>query len=999
MASTRDSGIDAGLNYPSLTSKISKWLNLPPRVIAGIVEYLDHVDRVSILVLCKTWSPLVAEAMYRAPPLQSSDSFERLMTLLNTPLPAHPYPEMIRELDIGSSAADNLYMGDLDATLAVCPNLEIFRLENCFHISNILVRSLSAHCPNLTQVDMPGCPITDSFIPVLAKNCRKIERLDLSFTNLTVASLQSIVMNCESLVQLDLSECREVEDDVSLDLSNKGIARPLQYLNLRNTPVSDELLRFTATHCPSLEDLVLESCLDITDDALVKVAHTCTKLRRLDVSFCDHITDLSLQAFTMRAAQMNGGALQELYMIGCDNISPGAVHNLAQKCHKLELLILDGCEQILGSYVQSFALQPSDDLECFLEGEAIKHFAAHTPGTNPTPPASPGRPGLALPSEYKVQVSYSTNFGTQPRANDSWGTYQSQSGSFNPLPTASAASNAITTASSGAQLHRSLSRRTSRAMLRKRSTMSMADAYAEAEAAKQERTEKIREKRRSRPSVDPTSAPTPVSSGMPMVEPVPAPMPPPPNGTPYTPPTTGRSSPQDINKEATSGAIPLASGRRRSQILPQMKDAPVAPTDGSGWNTSPAASGASGWGSSSSGASGWQSADAWTRPNPVPAPPRWGSPTPPASPALNVAGDLQATSGAEKQRRRSIPVPAGPPPGTNPTWSTPAGLLPPAGVTSATDNQSGASTIALAATPAPLPPSASADSSGASKSETGILLASGRSSRAASAAVTQAEEASPASSSGTGESGVLLASGRRRSRGVSVSVSTSANEFVAPKSPAVTLNTVSLPSLAGLPTPPQAPQPWGANPTIWTNPAQLTSSSSTWSTANTASPGNFVDPWARPPPGTFVPASSDPWAAPPSPNQTRPSTNNVRQAAAPGWGGQQQQQQQQQQPHQSNQWSNGPTSPYSTYTPDSQNSQSTSGFNFSNPHRGRMLLKLKIETKAGGHQTLAVHEFDDPHQLANEFCAFWEMAAFKEPLIRLISVRKTNAVRQRTHPH
>ena len=74
------------------------------------------------------------------------------MTLLNTPLPSLPYPEMIKELDIGAAAADNLYMGDLDATLAICTGLEVFRLENCFHISGILVRSLGMNCPMLKQV-------------------------------------------------------------------------------------------------------------------------------------------------------------------------------------------------------------------------------------------------------------------------------------------------------------------------------------------------------------------------------------------------------------------------------------------------------------------------------------------------------------------------------------------------------------------------------------------------------------------------------------------------------------------------------------------------------------------------------------------------------------------------------------------------------------------------------------------------------------------------------
>src|SRR4051812_28319609 len=117
----------------------------------------------------------------------------------------------------------------------------------------------------MTQLDLPGCPMSDTYIPILGKSCPNLERLDLSFTNSTVASLYTIVMHCEKLLQLDLSECREAEKDANMDLSNKGFTRPLQWLNLRNAPVTDDLLRFAAIHCPNIEDLILESCVNISD--------------------------------------------------------------------------------------------------------------------------------------------------------------------------------------------------------------------------------------------------------------------------------------------------------------------------------------------------------------------------------------------------------------------------------------------------------------------------------------------------------------------------------------------------------------------------------------------------------------------------------------------------------------------------------------------------------------------------------------------------------------
>jgi hypothetical protein len=86
--------------------------------------------------------------------LDKMNSFELLMGVLNISLPYHPYPFMIQKLDISGIAADNIYMGDLDFCLKSCSNLQIFRLERCYHISNILIQSIATHCTFLQTVCM-----------------------------------------------------------------------------------------------------------------------------------------------------------------------------------------------------------------------------------------------------------------------------------------------------------------------------------------------------------------------------------------------------------------------------------------------------------------------------------------------------------------------------------------------------------------------------------------------------------------------------------------------------------------------------------------------------------------------------------------------------------------------------------------------------------------------------------------------------------------------------
>lgn len=185
---------------------------IPPTVLFKILDCIpEHQDQLAFMLTCKKWCNEIAQVLYHAPQLQASDSFERLMGLLTTPLPALPYSSYIKELSFSASAADNLYMGDLDSALSLCPNLQLFRLENCYHISNILVQSLSHHSRKLEQLELSGCPVSDSFIPVLAKNCTDLHRLDLSFTNVTVISLHSILSQAQNLVSLDICDCGDAE--------------------------------------------------------------------------------------------------------------------------------------------------------------------------------------------------------------------------------------------------------------------------------------------------------------------------------------------------------------------------------------------------------------------------------------------------------------------------------------------------------------------------------------------------------------------------------------------------------------------------------------------------------------------------------------------------------------------------------------------------------------------------------------------------------------------
>ncbi|KAI8618536.1 hypothetical protein BC830DRAFT_1166125 [Chytriomyces sp. MP71] len=1152
----------------------------------------DSRGAVEMAVACRAWSVGALQRLYERPVLDASESFESLLRVLPLPLPVallspsgEPasssgsnaasitvttaktlpaklsiYAHLVHELDLCGAAADNVYIGDLDGALALCANLRILRLGSVFHMSNMIVQSVATHCSNLVQLELPGCPVSDAFIPLLAKKCSLLLRFDAAFTNLTVGSLVPLIKFAASLLELDLSECRE--SDASLDMQvAEPLMRPLKFLNLRNTQITDPLLTFTARACPALSILVLESCTKITDASVTLLFSHCPALRSLDLSFCDNLTDASLRAATPPSV------LEELYLSGLDLISARGIHEMVAQLlmpgalGRLELLVLDGCESVVGSYVKGFAASPADDLECELERDGLRRLAL-TPvpdgvsgglevdaGVKHSGMMSPAMQQMhGMMSGLKVEVSYAdrelhgdraTGRGTKvmPPSLQAGGSSSSISTSAPSLGHGvglgadgflvaerpeteddyGALRASLVAAGTGAGMA-GVARRASKTLRHRKSLLGLSARVEEEdveevhEAAKMERVEKIKEKRRSgmgsggsgvggfasstsgsilggaggsgllgKSTLDmherflaAASIPRPASE----VDAL--------DGSVGSGPGSvvrSQSEPNTLADAETSKAAFLAAaaakGLKISSPLSSAVEASAASVPGEVRIIKKRPS-------------------SILRPNVaefVPSPPT-------TSATMDEPTYMPPPNNDTKVNRRiSVGVPAGPPPPDSrlSTWS---GIGPaPVGVGGVSANGMPTSILSpVSSAPAVMPlPQQIVTPTG----ESGVLLFSGR--KSARMSINSSRDAIPTNDQSPlpiqqqppvfgvavqsverNESGeeapIVIASGRRRTRGTSIVDESKAASAVIQMATGVTpaqMVSSSPPAPTATPMPSWAIQspsqptptpsgPWGTDPTVWNNPAQLTSASSTWSSAGPQQQG-FNDPWAgshrgapaSAPPNTPIgePATSvlgpapvinsmDPWAAPPpnAANAVVPPSAVVNAAAAaagvsavpgpaagsngvPSWQQQQQKAGIPQRPMApsvrygsvggggiSNLLSTPPgllanppglsgMARGSTAAPVGGSSASAGtgnhgeggsvGFVYSAQNRGRLLLKLKIETKIGGEQMLAVHEYDDPQQLATEFVNYWELQAFKDPLVRLIAVRKTNVLRNR----
>ncbi|KAI8613157.1 hypothetical protein BC830DRAFT_503450 [Chytriomyces sp. MP71] len=283
--------------------------------------------------------------------------------------------EQINHNQLYQEADAWIEMGDLDTLLQLCPLVTSFTWIASPMASNILVQSLADNTHRLTSLSLRECPVTDLLIQTLCISTRKLVHIDLSYTLVSIASAITILDHCTHISKLILEGVSASLHPVPFSpLDNPSKTRPLKFLNLRNSGVSDVHLRAMAVRAPHLVHARLEGCASLTDDAVVALSRTCERLEVLDLSLVSLVSDLSLYALIHNTST----TLRNLSLSGCPRVSVAAIQLLIDTTcapgsrNPLQHLALHGCPAVLGSYLAQYDLQRSEALECMLDAAELR---------------------------------------------------------------------------------------------------------------------------------------------------------------------------------------------------------------------------------------------------------------------------------------------------------------------------------------------------------------------------------------------------------------------------------------------------------------------------------------------------------------------------------------------------------------------------------------------------------------------------------------------------
>ncbi len=118
---------------------------------------------------------------------------------------------------------------------------------------------------------------------------------------------------------MDLSDCHQL-DDYSLKNFLKFYGQKLTHLYLRR-------------------------CTSLTDQSMKSVATYCPSLRELSISYCPQLTDFVCYELSL---ELNSN-LKYLSLAKCEQISDAGLKQIARHCYKLRYLNVRGCETVSDS--------------------------------------------------------------------------------------------------------------------------------------------------------------------------------------------------------------------------------------------------------------------------------------------------------------------------------------------------------------------------------------------------------------------------------------------------------------------------------------------------------------------------------------------------------------------------------------------------------------------------------------------------------------------------
>jgi hypothetical protein len=264
----------------------------------------------------------------------------------------------------------------LEALNSSCRSVSVVRLDFCHALSSAAINQLAlSMASGLRSIGLSGCyQIDDHAIEAIAMSCPNLMAITLvDCDRLSSSSIESLVARCASLVHVSVSRLSNVSaafDAIALRCKH---LKSLKWCSNDHAIDSNSCSRLAGSSGSTLECFAANNT-QLTDTCVANLLkHGCTRLKRVDVSHCVALTDVSIT----NLARYCSGALTCLNL-SSNRLSDQCLVTLANHCPNLTALDISCCSNIRAQGIKAIAKQCRSLADLNLSGCMPKRGALET---------------------------------------------------------------------------------------------------------------------------------------------------------------------------------------------------------------------------------------------------------------------------------------------------------------------------------------------------------------------------------------------------------------------------------------------------------------------------------------------------------------------------------------------------------------------------------------------------------------------------------------------
>lgn len=358
--------------------RIDFWGMMPDEIKMEIFRYLRPKEIIRCSAVSKAWNKMCFDGQLWTQ-VDTTEFYHEIPShvLVKIITSAGPF---VKDLNLrGCIQLRDKWMSEHGRISDTCQNLQTFSIEGCY-IDKMSICYFLLNNPYLVHLNLSGLSATNNAVlKFIGQCCPNLESLNVSWcTNADTKGLKRVIESCPRLNDLRAGEIRGFDDTGFMaalfehntlerlvmhhcgDLTDESLAvlfhgvepemdfltdrpivppRKLRHLDLtRCEDLTDDGVKCIAHNAPDLEGLQLSQCHELTDDVVVDILRTTPKLTHLDLEELDNLSNTTLMELAKAPCAKT---LEHLNISYCESLGDTGMLQVFKKCQRLKSLDLD----------------------------------------------------------------------------------------------------------------------------------------------------------------------------------------------------------------------------------------------------------------------------------------------------------------------------------------------------------------------------------------------------------------------------------------------------------------------------------------------------------------------------------------------------------------------------------------------------------------------------------------------------------------------------------